>query len=81
MTQTKREMSSLKRRENARALQSFAKREYAFSHISHEVLLECGESSHRFTFSKGASRVGSLARSAEKQAHHERVSALPFVRR
>src|SRR5437773_4410294 len=27
---------------------SSAKREYAFSHISHEVLLECGESSHGF---------------------------------
>ena len=37
-----------KRREDASHSQRFAKQNYAFEHILHEVLSECGESSHRF---------------------------------
>jgi len=39
-----------KRRENACALQSFAKPNPRLARISHEVLLECDVASHRFRY-------------------------------
>jgi hypothetical protein len=41
-------MAAVKRREDAHALQSFAKRSLRRWEISHEVAWECDASSHRF---------------------------------